>query len=599
MKDIDQPLDDELTLDDDHPLHGSPKSRSLKDVTWHAMSVGRFRRAARSPRREDLWHAAKAGNARATIAALDFGCDVNLELPPEHPEALEYKSRRCRSQALHAAVRYSSSSSPPRETSDHLEVVRRLLKARADLHGRAICTVSDGGTGGSISRSFAAIHLAAGVGSLSMLQLLLECGADPMEKAYLNEEYHYSPIHDAAFFGRAECVGELLSWDADIEVGNNRGCRATHLACFYGHSEVLIELLDRGAKMQCKDQHGEGPMDAHWKNCRLEAVNVMQVLVENGHYPKVHSVASMLKEDKFTLIAGDLLQATCFELQSEQDSILDFVGVLGCAPRTELERTDETPKPSLRTFFHDKQDILQRLFNGKYGQTRLQKFWDRLSGASRTTAKAYLCTVPGIVCPQVLQALAETPDLGVFKTAIASAIVEEAWSRFWTWHLGDIAGYVIMIALLVEVAIFLRHDGSAPATLVIFVSLLVAKSVFDEVRQLLQGMVFTDWDSSPSSKSAHVKLRCGHRILQYFVEIGNWIDWTCIIMAVSGTHAIATFQGNMYDRGRVGLFCASQWLRLMYSFRALNWCGPRLMPILYAVKDTGAFLAIVLCCIMS
>jgi len=177
--------------------------------------------------------------------------------------------------------------------------------------------------------------------------------------------------------------------------------------------------------------------------------------------------------------------------------------------------------------------------------------------------------------------------------------VEEAWSRFWTWHLGDIAGYVIMIALLVEVAIFLRHDGSAPATLVIFVSLLVAKSVFDEVRQLLQGMVFTDWDSSPSSKSAHVKLRCGHRILQYFVEIGNWIDWTCIIMAVSGTHAIATFQGNMYDRGRVGLFCASQWLRLMYSFRALNWCGPRLMPILYAVKDTGAFLAIVLCCIMS
>ena len=44
-------------------------------------------------------------------------------------------------------------------------------------------------------------------------------------------------------------------------------------------------------------------------------------------------------------------------------------------------------------------------------------------------------------------------------------------------------------------------------------------------------------------------------------------------------------------------FCAMYWLRLMYSLRGERWLGPYLLPILSAVRDTGAFFFVTSLCV--
>ena len=49
----------------------------------------------------------------------------------------------------------------------------------------------------------------------------------------------------------------------------------------------------------------------------------------------------------------------------------------------------------------------------------------------------------------------------------------------------------------------------------------------------------------------------------------------------------------------MAVFAAAAWLRLLYSLRAETWMGPRLLPILSAVKDTFAFFLLMVICIAS
>lgn len=49
----------------------------------------------------------------------------------------------------------------------------------------------------------------------------------------------------------------------------------------------------------------------------------------------------------------------------------------------------------------------------------------------------------------------------------------------------------------------------------------------------------------------------------------------------------------------MAMFCALSWLRLVYSLRGETWIGPRLLPILSAIKDTFAFFFLMTICIVA
>ena len=49
----------------------------------------------------------------------------------------------------------------------------------------------------------------------------------------------------------------------------------------------------------------------------------------------------------------------------------------------------------------------------------------------------------------------------------------------------------------------------------------------------------------------------------------------------------------------MSIFCAMAWLRALYSLRGEMWMGPRLLPIISALKDTLAFFLVTWTCILA
>ena len=56
---------------------------------------------------------------------------------------------------------------------------------------------------------------------------------------------------------------------------------------------------------------------------------------------------------------------------------------------------------------------------------------------------------------------------------------------------------------------------------------------------------------------------------------------------------------NDLDQYWLPWFCSMYWLRFAYSLRGERWLGPYLLPILSAVRDTGAFFFVTLLCVAS
>jgi len=100
----------------------------------------------------------------------------------------------------------------------HVEVVRLLLAAGADVHARALQWASIGGR-------------------VEVVRLLLAAGAD----VHAQDD---EALREASMEGHAEVVQVLLAAGANVHANNDRALR---MASKYGHAEVVQMLLAAGA----------------------------------------------------------------------------------------------------------------------------------------------------------------------------------------------------------------------------------------------------------------------------------------------------------------------------------------------------------------
>eukprot|EP00927_Polykrikos_kofoidii_P035843 TRINITY_DN30354_c0_g1_i1.p1 TRINITY_DN30354_c0_g1~~TRINITY_DN30354_c0_g1_i1.p1 ORF type:complete len:993 (+),score=136.71 TRINITY_DN30354_c0_g1_i1:119-2980(+) len=205
--------------------------------------------AGLKPEDSSLCKALKGSDIEGTQNALEHSANVKFDRIPtslqefqnRFPEFFfEYKQRTFFCQPLHLAVLSSE------------DLVGMLLKNRAEIGVQAWSFDYPDGR-----RGVQAIHLAAGEGSLKVLQLLLESKADVHEKATIGTEKrdHYLPIHDAAWFGRVHHVDALLRKRALATAENSKGQTALHLAAELGYVE-LVEMLV-GKIPPCSGQKGD------------------------------------------------------------------------------------------------------------------------------------------------------------------------------------------------------------------------------------------------------------------------------------------------------------------------------------------------------
>ena len=144
----------------------------------------------------------------------------------------------------------------------HTTVVQLLLEKGADVEARD----NDERT---------ALHWAAREGHTTVMQLLLEKGADVEAKDICGR----TPLRWAAYSGHAIVVQLLLEKGADVEARDDNGRTALRLAARAGHEVVVQLLLEKGADVEAKDNSGRTLLG--WAAYGGHAAAV-QLLLEKG-----------------------------------------------------------------------------------------------------------------------------------------------------------------------------------------------------------------------------------------------------------------------------------------------------------------------------
>lgn len=107
-------------------------------------------------------------------------------------------------------------------------------------------------------------------------------------------------------------------------------------------------------------------------------------------------------------------------------------------------------------------------------------------------------------------------------------------------------------------------------------------------------------------------------VVIYLADSANWFEWASIALQIFSltqfmyvenlqSEAIPQIGATLSDEQTgatlskigVALFCAMQWLSLLYSLRPLHAVGRRLMPLIAAIFDTAVFILMVIVCLLA
>ena len=186
------------------PLH-SAAGAGLASMVQALLSEGANLRARDNRDYCAIHTAAGAGNLGAFQVLLEHG---------EYPEVLTDGDNKMT--PLHIAA-----------TNGHREIVQCLLDKRVNVDR----STTDGKT---------ALHLAAEVGQVSILTMLIKAGSDRNKR--IRNSSGNTALHGAAATGNVQVVESLIRQECNTTISNANGETALHLAASQGH-DAIVKLL--------------------------------------------------------------------------------------------------------------------------------------------------------------------------------------------------------------------------------------------------------------------------------------------------------------------------------------------------------------------
>ncbi|KAK1753203.1 ankyrin repeat-containing domain protein [Echria macrotheca] len=234
-----------------NPVHHAARKGFLPDLKTIAASKQAMRALACSSQdasgRTPLWYAARRGR----LDVVRFLVNLN---PPD----VRHVSRDAEAPTpLWAVV---ESKSP-----EMISGASILLAAGAEPNGRN-------------TRGHTLMHRVCELGNLSLVELLLQKGADPR----LEDDEGKQPLHYAAVEGHEDVVARLLGWElgrVDVDCADGEGRTPLIVAASKGHDFLVRALIEKGADWRKRDRRGG---DAFYVACTWGHVLCAAYLLGKG-----------------------------------------------------------------------------------------------------------------------------------------------------------------------------------------------------------------------------------------------------------------------------------------------------------------------------
>lgn len=96
--------------------------------------------------------------------------------------------------------------------------------------------------------SYEDLHDAASSGNLDVVRSILATG---IVKVNASDQYRWTALFFASFFGHMNVVQALLAAGANVNAASTDGETALHWASSEGHTDIVLVLLESGANPKC------------------------------------------------------------------------------------------------------------------------------------------------------------------------------------------------------------------------------------------------------------------------------------------------------------------------------------------------------------
>ena len=103
-----------------------------------------------------------------------------------------------------------------------------------------------------------ALHIAARYGYDDIVRALVRA---PDVHRNVRDDYGYTPLHKAAYYGMEQSTQLLIDAGADINIADNDQCTALHIAARYGYHDIIGALVRAPhVNLNVRDDHGDTPL---------------------------------------------------------------------------------------------------------------------------------------------------------------------------------------------------------------------------------------------------------------------------------------------------------------------------------------------------
>jgi ankyrin repeat protein/energy-coupling factor transporter ATP-binding protein EcfA2 len=193
-------------------------------------------------------------------------------------------------------------------------------------------------------QQYGLVHIASENGHISLLEFLLQKGADANMRIWNNS----TPLHLACKQGNKECVLALLKRSAHINQSNKKGDTALHEAVRSRNSDIVQILLSNKAEAEICNKDGDTPLHVA---CQLNNLTAVSHLLDANTYTNTRNkngdspldcavrgghttlVKYILKTTKASVMDGNMNGRTPVHLAAETGDVLMIDYLLQVMPK--------------------------------------------------------------------------------------------------------------------------------------------------------------------------------------------------------------------------------------------------------------------------